>query len=250
MHFYNSTSLILQRQVVFGLNKPGIVDIAVNAAKLCRKLEETIPDTKVFYEYSPESYTGTEVRSGGDLPEAVMDVIEATPERKIVLNLPATVEMYTPNLYADTIEWFLRQISRRDRLILSLHPHNDRGCAVAAELSVLAGADRVEHALQQQRAHRQRGRDHPGHEPLHAGSTRVSTSPRSDSLRRVAEYCNRLPVHPRHPYAGDLVYTAFLRLPSGRHQEGHGGPAQGLRDVGGPLPPHRPEARGAHLRER
>ena len=147
VHFYNSTS-ILQRRVVFGLDKPGIVDIAVNAAKLCRKLEETIPDTKIFYEYSPESYTGTEVPFAVEICEAVMDVIEPTPERKIVLNLPATVEMYTPNLYADTIEWFLRQISRRDRMILSLHPHNDRGCAVAAaELGVLAGADRVEGTL-------------------------------------------------------------------------------------------------------
>src|SRR4026208_1836215 len=121
-----------------------MVDIAVTAARLCRKLEDTIPETRVLYEYSPESYTGTEVEFAVEICEAVMDVIEPTADRKIVLNLPATVEMYTPNLYADTIEWFLRRISRRDHLVLSLHPHNDRGCAVAAtELGVLAGADRV-----------------------------------------------------------------------------------------------------------
>ena len=216
VHFYNSTS-ILQRRVVFGLDKPGIVDIAVNAAKLCRKLEETIPETQVFYEYSPESYTGTEVPFAVEICEAVMDVIEPTVEKKIVLNLPATVEMYTPNLYADTIEWFLRRISRRDRLVLSLHPHNDRGCAVAAaELGVLAGADRVEGTL--------------FGNGERTGNVDVITLAMNlfmqgvdpgldiseiDALRRVAEYCNRLPVHPRHPYAGDLVYTAF----SGSHQD-------------------------------
>ena len=216
VHFYNSTS-ILQRRVVFGLDKPGIVDIAVNAARLCRKLEDTIPDTRVLYEYSPESYTGTEVEFAVEICEAVMDVIEPTPERKLVLNLPATVEMYTPNLYADTIEWFLRQISRRDRLVLSLHPHNDRGCAIAAtELGVLAGADRVEGTL--------------FGNGERTGNVDVVTLAMNlfaqgidpeldisdiDALRRVAEYCNRLPVHPRHPYVGDLVYTAF----SGSHQD-------------------------------
>ena len=216
VHVYNSTS-ILQRRVVFGLDKPGIVDIAVNAAKLCRKLEETMGDTEIFYEYSPESYTGTEVEFAVEICEAVMDVIEPTADRKIVLNLPATVEMYTPNLYADTIEWFLRRISRRDRLVLSLHPHNDRGCAVAAtELGVLAGADRVEGTL--------------FGNGERTGNVDVVTLAMNlfaqgvdpeldvtdiDGLRRVAEYCNRLPVHPRHPYVGDLVYTAF----SGSHQD-------------------------------
>jgi 2-isopropylmalate synthase len=216
VHFYNSTS-ILQRRVVFGLDKAGIVDIAVNAARLCRKLEDTIPDTRILYEYSPESYTGTEVEFAVEICEAVMDVIEPTPERKVVLNLPATVEMYTPNLYADTIEWFLRQVSRRDRLVLSLHPHNDRGCAVAAaELGVLAGADRVEGTL--------------FGNGERTGNVDVVTLAMNlfaqgidpeldisdiDALRRVAEYCNRLPVHPRHPYVGDLVYTAF----SGSHQD-------------------------------
>ena len=216
VHFYNSTS-ILQRRVVFGLDKPGIVDIAVNAARLCRKLEATLPGTEVFYEYSPESYTGTEVDFAVEICEAVMEVIEPTAARKIVLNLPATVEMYTPNLYADTIEWFLRHVSGRDRLVLSLHPHNDRGGAVAAaELGVLAGADRVEGTL--------------FGNGERTGNVDVVTLAMNrfmqgvdpgldisdiDGLRRVAEHCNRLPVHPRHPYAGDLVYTAF----SGSHQD-------------------------------
>jgi 2-isopropylmalate synthase len=216
VHFYNSTS-ILQRRVVFGLDKPGIVDIAVNAARLCKKLEATLPGTDVLYEYSPESYTGTEVDFAVEICEAVMDVIEPASDRKIILNLPATVEMYTPNLYADTIEWFLRHVSRRDRLILSLHPHNDRGCAVAAtELGVLAGADRVEGTL--------------FGNGERTGNVDVVTLAMNlfaqgidpkldisdiDGLRRIAEHCNRLPVHPRHPYVGDLVYTAF----SGSHQD-------------------------------
>jgi len=216
VHFYNSTS-ILQRRVVFGLGKPGIVDIAVNAAKLCKKLEETLSGTDVFYEYSPESYTGTEVEFAVEICEAVMDVIEPTREKKLVLNLPATVEMYSPNLYADTIEWFLRKISRRDRVILSLHPHNDRGCAVAAaELGVMAGADRVEGTLFG-------NGERTGNVDLvtlclnlfmHGVDPEIDISD-IDAVRRVAEYCNRLPVHPRHPYGGDLVYTAF----SGSHQD-------------------------------
>jgi 2-isopropylmalate synthase len=216
VHFYNSTS-ILQRRVVFGLDKPGIVDIAVNAARLCKKLEATVPGTDIFYEYSPESYTGTEVEFAVEICEAVMDVIEPTSDRKLILNLPATVEMYTPNLYADTIEWFLRHVSRRDRVVLSLHPHNDRGCAVAAtELGVLAGADRVEGTL--------------FGNGERTGNVDVVTLAMNlfaqgvdpglditdiDGLRRIAEHCNRLPVHPRHPYVGDLVYTAF----SGSHQD-------------------------------
>jgi len=216
VHFYNSTS-VLQRRVVFGLDKAGIVDIAVNAARLCRKLEETLAGTEVFYEYSPESYTGTEVEFAVEICEAVMDVIEPTRDKKIVLNLPATVEMYQPNLYADTIEWFLRKISRRDRVILSLHPHNDRGCAVAAaELGVLAGADRVEGTLFG-------NGERTGNVDLVTLCMNLfmqGVDPEIDitdidAVRRVAEYCNRLPVHPRHPYGGDLVYTAF----SGSHQD-------------------------------
>src|SRR5215207_3805040 len=147
VHFYNSTS-VLQRRVVFGLDKDSITDIATSAARLARKLEETVPETDVFYEYSPESFTGTEIDYAVEICDAVADVIEPTSDRKIILNLPATIEMYTPNIYADVIEYFHRNIRNRDRVVLSLHPHNDRGCAVAAaELGVMAGADRVEGTL-------------------------------------------------------------------------------------------------------
>jgi 2-isopropylmalate synthase len=216
VHFYNSTST-LQRKVVFGLDKDGITEIAVNAARMCRKLEETVPGTEVFYEYSPESYTGTEVEYAVEICDAVADVIEPTSERKLIMNLPATVEMYTPNLYADTIEWFLRTIQNRDAVRLSLHPHNDRGCAVAAaELGVLAGADRVEGCLFG-------NGERTGNVDLVTLALNLfsqGVDPKLDvsdidALRRTAEYCNRLPVHERHPYAGDLVYTAF----SGSHQD-------------------------------
>jgi len=147
VHFYNSTS-VLQRRVVFGLDQAGITQIAVDAAKLCRKLEETLKGTDVRYEYSPESYTGTETSYAVEICEAVAEVIEPTADRPLIMNLPATVEMFTPNLYADAIEWFLRTVRDRDAVVLSLHPHNDRGTAVAAaELGVLAGADRVEGTL-------------------------------------------------------------------------------------------------------
>jgi len=216
VHFYNSTS-ILQRRVVFGLDKAGIVAIAVNAARLCKKLEDTMGDTEILYEYSPESYTGTEVEFAVEICEAVVDVIEPTSDKKLVLNLPATVEMYSPNVYADTIEWFLRQISRRDRIVLSLHPHNDRGCAVAAaELGVLAGADRVEGTLfgNGERT----GNVDVVTLALNLFSQGVDPELNFsdiDAARRTVEHCNRLPVHPRHPYVGDLVYTAF----SGSHQD-------------------------------
>jgi 2-isopropylmalate synthase len=216
VHFYNSTS-VLQRRVVFGLDKAGITEIAVNAARLCRKLEETIPDTDVRYEYSPESYTGTETDYAVEICEAVADVIEPTPDRPLIMNLPATVEMFTPNVYADTIEWFLRTVRNRDSVVLSLHPHNDRGTAVAAaELGVMAGADRVEGTL--------------FGNGERTGNVDVITLAMNlfsqgidpeldisdiDALRRTAEYCNRLPVHERHPYVGDLVYTSF----SGSHQD-------------------------------
>jgi 2-isopropylmalate synthase len=216
VHFYNSTST-LQRKVVFGLDKDGITEIAVNAAKLCRKLEEEIPETFVRYEYSPESYTGTEVEYAVEICDAVAEVIEPTPDRKLIMNLPATVEMYTPNLYADTIEWFLRTVRNRESIVLSLHPHNDRGCAVAAaELGVLAGADRVEGCLFGN------GERTGNVDLVTLGLNLFSqgVDPKIDfsdidAIRRTAEYCNRLPVHERHPYAGDLVYTAF----SGSHQD-------------------------------
>jgi 2-isopropylmalate synthase len=216
VHFYNSTS-ILQRRVVFGLDQAGITDIAVSAARLCRKLEQTIPGTDVRYEYSPESFTGTETGYAVEVCEAVMDVIEPTSDRKIILNLPATVEMYTPNIYADVIEWFHRNIRNRDAVTLSLHPHNDRGCAVAAaELGVMAGADRVEGTLFG-------NGERTGNVDVVNLAMNLfvqGVDPELDitdidALRRLAEYCNRLPVHPRHPYVGDLVYTAF----SGSHQD-------------------------------
>ncbi|MEZ5322131.1 MAG: 2-isopropylmalate synthase [Microthrixaceae bacterium] len=216
VHFYNSTST-LQRKVVFGLDRAGIVDIATNAARLCRKFEQTIPGTEVVYEYSPESYTGTELDFAVEICEAVAEVIEPTAERPLVLNLPATVEMYTPNLYADTIEWFLRQLRNRESVILSLHPHNDRGCAVAAaELGLLAGADRVEGCLFG-------NGERTGNVDLVTMALNLMSQgidPELDisdigALRRTFEYCNRLPLHERHPYVGDLVYTAF----SGSHQD-------------------------------
>jgi 2-isopropylmalate synthase len=216
VHFYNSTSE-LQRRVVFGLDRAGIVDIAVNAARLCRKFEPTLGDTAIRYEYSPESFMGTEPDFAVEICEAVMDVIEPTPERPIILNLPNTVEMYMPNVYADVLEWFGRTIRDRESVILSVHPHNDRGTAVAsAEQAVLAGVDRVEGTL--------------FGNGERTGNVDVVTlamnlfaqgiDPALDftdieKVRRVAEYATRMPVHPRHPYVGDLVYTAF----SGSHQD-------------------------------
>ena len=217
VHFYNSVSE-LQRRVVFGLDKAGIVDIAVNAAILCKKFEQSVPGTAIRYEYSPESFTGTEPDFAVEICEAVMEVIEPTPERPIILNLPATVEMYTPNVYADVIEWFGRTIMNRDAVILSLHPHNDRGTAVAAaELAVLAGADRAEGTLFGNGGERTGNVDVV---TLAMNLFSQGVDPQLDfrdieKVRRVAEYATRLPVHPRHPYAGDLVYTAF----SGSHQD-------------------------------
>jgi 2-isopropylmalate synthase len=216
VHFYNSTSE-LQRRVVFGQGKPGIVKIATDAARWCRELESNLPGTDVRYEYSPESFTGTEPDFALEICEAVMAVIQPSRDNKLILNLPATVEMYTPNIYGDVIEWFHRNIHNRDTIVLSLHPHNDRGCAVAAaEFGVMAGADRVEGTL--------------FGNGERTGNVDVITLAMNlfsqgidpdldisdiDELRRATEYCNRLPVHPRHPYVGDLVYTAF----SGSHQD-------------------------------
>jgi len=216
VHFYNSTSE-LQRRVVFGLDKGGIIDIAVNAARLCRKYEDRLSGTEVRYEYSPESFTGTEPDFAIEICEAVMEVIEPTPERPIIINLPATVEMYTPNVYADVIEWCSRTIAKRDSVVLSLHPHNDRGTAVAAaELAVLAGADRVEGTLFG-------NGERTGNVDVVTLAMNLFSQgidPELDfsdieRVRRVAEFATRMPIHPRHPYAGDLVYTAF----SGSHQD-------------------------------
>ncbi|HEX2705317.1 MAG TPA: 2-isopropylmalate synthase, partial [Candidatus Lustribacter sp.] len=216
VHFYNSTS-ILQRRVVFGLDQDGIVDIAVQAARLCRKLEETVPETTVYYEYSPESYTGTELDFAMRICNAVADVIDPTPDHKMIINLPATVEMITPNVYADSIEWMVRQLERRDSVVVSLHPHNDRGTGVAAaELGYLAGADRIEGCLFG-------NGERTGNVCLVTLGMNLfsqGVDPQIDfsdidEIRRTVEYCNQLPVHPRHPYGGDLVFTAF----SGSHQD-------------------------------
>jgi 2-isopropylmalate synthase len=217
MHFYNSTS-ILQRRVVFGLEKDGITDIATSAARLCQKYAEIhTPDTDIFYEYSPESYTGTELEYALEICSAVIDVIDPTPDRPLIVNLPATVEMATPNVYADSIEWMSRNLPRRGSVVLSLHPHNDRGTAVAAaELGVLAGADRVEGCLFGN------GERTGNVDLVTLGLNLFSQGidpqidfANIDEIRRTVEYCNQLPVHERHPYAGDLVYTAF----SGSHQD-------------------------------
>jgi 2-isopropylmalate synthase len=216
MHLYNSTST-LQRRIVFGLDKAGIVDIAVNGARLIRDLAAAMPETDIVYQYSPESFTGTELDFAVEICEAVMDVWRPTPEKKVIFNLPATVEMASPNVYADQIEWFGRNIRDRDAIVLSLHPHNDRGTAVAAtELGVMAGADRVEGTL--------------FGNGERTGNVDVMTLALNlfsqgvdpglditdiDEIVRTVEHCNQLPVHPRHPYAGELVYTAF----SGSHQD-------------------------------
>jgi 2-isopropylmalate synthase len=216
VHFYNSTS-ILQRRVVFGLDYDGITQIATDAARLARKLEDTVPRTQVRYQYSPESFTGTEIEYVVEICSAVMDVIEPELDKRIIFNLPATVEMYTPNIYGDVIEYFHRHVPHRDRVVLSLHPHNDRGTAVAAaEFGVMAGADRVEGCLFG-------NGERTGNVDIVTLAMNLfsqGVDPELDisdidALRRVAEYCNRLPVHPRHPYVGDLVYTAF----SGSHQD-------------------------------
>jgi 2-isopropylmalate synthase len=216
VHLYNSTSE-LQRRVVFGLDRPGIVDIAVSGARLIRDLAETMPETEIVYQYSPESFSGTELDFAVEICEAVMDVWRPTKDRKMILNLPGTVEMATANVYADQIEWFGRNVRDRDKVILSLHPHNDRGTAVAAtELALMAGAERVEGTL--------------FGNGERTGNVDVLTLALNlfsqgvdpglvitdiDEIARTAEHCTRLPVHPRHPYAGELVYTAF----SGSHQD-------------------------------
>ncbi|WP_022893290.1 2-isopropylmalate synthase [Agromyces subbeticus] len=216
VHLYNSTS-ILQREVVFRTDKQGIIDIALHGARTCRAMEAKVPGTTVFYEYSPESYTGTELEFAVDVCNQVIEIFEPTPERKVIINLPATVEMATPNVYADSIEWMSRHLAHRENVILSLHPHNDRGTAVAAaELGYLAGADRIEGCLFG-------NGERTGNVDLVALGVNLFTQgidPQIDfsdidEVKRTVEYCNQLPVPERHPWAGDLVYTAF----SGSHQD-------------------------------
>jgi 2-isopropylmalate synthase len=217
IHLYNSTST-LQRRVVFGLDRDGIKDIAVQGARWCAKYaEQHLQGTDVRWQYSPESYTGTELDYALEVCEAVMDVWSPTPDRRTVINLPATVEMATPNVYADSIEWMHRNFTRRDSVVLSLHPHNDRGTAVAAaELGMMAGADRVEGCLFG-------NGERTGNVCLVTLALNLFSQGIDpgvdlsdiDEVRRTVEHCNQLPVHPRHPYGGDLVYTAF----SGSHQD-------------------------------
>jgi 2-isopropylmalate synthase len=216
VHLYNSTST-LQRRVVFGQDRAGITDIAVTGARLIRDLAAAMPGTEIVHQYSPESFTGTELDYAVEICEAVIDVWKPTPQKKTILNLPATVEMATPNIFADQIEWFGRHIKGRDRIVLSVHPHNDRGTAVAAaELAVMAGADRVEGTLFG-------NGERTGNVDVMTLALNLFSQGVDPALEikdineimRTVEYCNQLPVHPRHPYAGELVFTAF----SGSHQD-------------------------------
>ncbi len=216
VHFYNSTSA-LQREVVFRTDVAGVKEIALQGARWCKQYEATVPGTEIFYEYSPESYTGTELETALEICNAVLDELQPTPERQVIINLPATVEMATPNVYADSIEWMHRRLAHRENVLLSLHPHNDRGTAVAAaELGYLAGADRIEGCLFG-------NGERTGNVDLVALGINLLTQgidPQLDfsdldEIKRTAEYCNQLKVHERSPWAGDLVYTAF----SGSHQD-------------------------------
>ena len=216
VHLYNSTST-LQRRVVFGQDKEGIKKIATEGAAICLDLVKTVPGTLVSFEYSPESYTGTELEFAVEVCNAVNDIWKPTPAWKTIMNLPATVEMATPNIYADSIEWMHRNLKYRDSVVLSLHPHNDRGTGVAAaELAYLAGADRIEGTLFG-------NGERTGNVCLitlglnlltHGIDPMIDFSD-IDEIRRTVEYCNQLRVPERHPYGGDLVFTAF----SGSHQD-------------------------------
>ncbi len=216
VHLYNSTS-ILQREVVFRANEDEIQDIATHGAQLCQKFEDLVPGTNVFYEYSPESYTGTELEYAARVCNAVMDVWKPSSDRKVVINLPATVEMATPNVYADSIEWMNRHLDYRNDVALSLHPHNDRGTAIAAaELGYMAGADRIEGCLFGN-GERTGNVDLVtlGMNLFSQGIDPQINFSDMDAIRRTVEYCNQIDVHARHPWGGDLVFTAF----SGSHQD-------------------------------
>ena len=216
VHFYNSTSTV-QREYVFGLDRAGITEIAVTGAQLVKAAAEAQPETEWVFEYSPESFTGTELDFAVTVCDAVNAVLSPTPENPVIINLPATVEMSTPNIYADQIEWFSDHVRHRESLILSLHTHNDRGCAVAAsELGLMAGADRVEGTLLG-------NGERTGNMDILTMAMNLysqGVDPKldfthMDEICTVARECTQLPVHPRHPYAGELVFTAF----SGSHQD-------------------------------
>src|SRR5450631_1216766 len=216
MHVYNSTS-VAQRRVVFRTDRAGIIDIAIRGATMVREHALKQTDTEWIFQYSPESFTGTELEFAVEICDAVNAVWEPTPNHKSILNLPATVEMATPNIYADQIEWFSRHVGKRDSVIVSIHPHNDRGTGVAAaELAVMAGAERVEGTLFG-------NGERTGNVDVVTLALNLYTQgidPALDlsninEIARGAESCNQLPIHPRHPYVGDLVFTAF----SGSHQD-------------------------------
>jgi 2-isopropylmalate synthase len=216
VHLYNSTSTV-QREQVFGLDRAGIKAIATEGARLVQAIAARHPETEWTFQYSPESFTGTELDYAVEICDAVLDVWQPTPARKCIVNLPATVEMATPNIYADQIEWFCRHVKRRDSIIVSLHTHNDRGCAVAAaELAVMAGADRVEGTLLG-------NGERTGNMDIVTMAMNLYSQgidpgldfSRMDEIIRCVTACTQLPVHPRHPYAGELVFTAF----SGSHQD-------------------------------
>jgi len=216
VHLYNSTS-VLQRRVVFNADKQGVIDIALAGARKCKEMEQSVTGTVVHYEYSPESYTGTELEFALEVCNAIIEEFAPTPDHKMIINLPATVEMATPNVYADSIEWMSRNLARRDSVLLSLHPHNDRGTAVAAaELGYMAGADRIEGCLFGN------GERTGNVDLVTLGLNLFSQGidphidfSNLDEIKRTVEYCNQLRVPERAPYGGDLVYTAF----SGSHQD-------------------------------
>lgn len=216
VHLYNSTST-LQRRVVFRMDRREVLDLAVSGASICRREAEKMQGSDIFFEYTPESFTGTELDFAVDICEAVMSVWEPTVERKVILNLPSTVEMATPNVYADQIEWFCRNLKGRDRVVISAHAHNDRGTAVAAsELAIMAGVERVEGTLFG-------NGERTGNVDILTLAMNLFSQgidpgldlSQIDRIADVTERCTRIPVHPRHPYAGELVYTAF----SGSHQD-------------------------------
>ncbi|MBS69276.1 MAG: 2-isopropylmalate synthase, partial [Pseudomonas sp.] len=216
VHYYNATAPSFRR-IVFNQDKAGVVNIAVNAAQIIKRLAAQNPETAWRFEYSPEIFSSTEPEFAVEVCNAVIEVFQPTPEQKLILNLPATVEAATPNIYADQIEWFCRHVDRRDSVLVSLHTHNDRGTGVAAtELGLMAGADRVEGCLFG-------NGERTGNVDLVTVALNMYTQgidPQLDfsdidAVRKVVEDCNQIPVHPRHPYVGDLVHTAF----SGSHQD-------------------------------
>ena len=232
VHFYNSTST-LQRKVVFKQDKAGIKDIAINGAKRVKNLALQNPDTDWRFEYSPESFTGTELEYAAEVCDAVVEILKEVSNHKIIINLPATVEMSTPNIYGDQIEWMNENLKNRKDICLSLHPHNDRGTTVAAsEFGLMAGADRVEGTLFG-------NGERTGNVDIVTLALNMFTQGINSNLdftninkvMREVEYCNQLPVHPRHPYAGDLVFTAF----SGSHQDAIKKGFQGMRESNNPV---------------